>query len=363
MYNKARTTTNNLIALAKRSFTKDCLLSNKHNPREVYKITNSLLKPRKAKVLPSVQNDASLSDQFSEFFHDKVSTIRQELSVNKPTNIFTEKKFEGPTLENFCLATEDEIRETIQKSASKSCSLDPLPTWILKKSEVELIPVITQIVNTSLVGAEVCETLKTAHVTPLIKKSTLDRNVLKNYRPVSNLSFISKIIEKIVLNRFKYHLCENNLQEKFQSAYKKQHSTESALLRVHNDIVCSLDRKKPVSLVLLDLSAAFDTIDQSILLGRLETRYGISGDALKWFESYLNGRQSRIVIDTSQSMPKVLDFDVPQGSVLGPVLFTAYTAPIGDIIREMGLDYHFYADDTQLYVELDPSPDTTTSEL
>ncbi|KAK6178381.1 hypothetical protein SNE40_013176 [Patella caerulea] len=117
IYNKARTTTNNLTALAKRSFTKDCLLSNKHNPREVYKITNSLLKPTEANILPSVQIDASLSDQFSEFFHDKVYTIRQDLSVNKPTNIFIEKKFEGRTLENFCLATEDETREKIQKSA------------------------------------------------------------------------------------------------------------------------------------------------------------------------------------------------------------------------------------------------------
>ena len=190
-----------------------------------------------------------------------------------------------------------------------------------------------------------------------------DPDVLKNYRPVSNLSYISKIIEKIVSVRLKQHLSDNDLNEKFQSAYRKQHSTESALLRVYNDIVCSIDNRKSVVLVLLDLSAAFDTIDQPTLLERLEKRCGITGTALKWFESYLSGRTQCVTINSTQSAPNVLDFGVPQGSVLGPILFTTYTSPLGDIIREFGHNYHLYADDTQLYVELSYDPYTSISDL
>ena len=127
-------------------------------------------------------------------------------------------------------------------------------------------------------------------VRPLIKKSTLDKNILKNYRPVSNLSFISKITEKIVASRFKKHLLENSLHEPKQSAYRSHHSTDTALISVTNDIMCAVDQKKAVMLVLLDLSAAFDTIDHSILLNRLHKRYGITGTALSWFDTYLTDR-------------------------------------------------------------------------
>ena len=161
---------------------------------------------------------------------------------------------------------------------------------------------------------------KKAIVRPLIKKSTLDKNILKNYRPVSNLSFISKITEKNVASRFKKHL----LNEPKQSAYRSYHSTETALISVTNDIMCAVDQKKAVVLVLLDLSAAFDTIDHSILLNRLHKRYGITGTALSWFETYLTDRCQVIQLNGESSDEMRHQFDVPQGSVLGPLLFTSY---------------------------------------
>ena len=127
------------------------------------------------------------------------------------------------------------------------------------------------------------------------------------------------------------------------------HSCETALLRVQNDILKSIDDKKCVVLLLLDLSAAFDTVDHKILLHRLRSRFGIKGKALLWLQSYLTDRSQSVQIDGSTSSTRPLRFGVPQGSVLGPLLYLLYTAPLGDLIRCHGMDFHMYADDTQLY--------------
>ena len=125
-------------------------------------------------------------------------------------------------------ASEEEVREIIQKSPNKSCELDPIPTWLLKDCLDELLPLITDIVNTSMKAGSVPKDFKSARIRPLLKKSGLDPNLLKNYRPVSNLPFISKVLEKVVDKRLERHLTDNKLHEGFQSAYRKFHLTESA---------------------------------------------------------------------------------------------------------------------------------------
>ena len=134
-----------------------------------------------------------------------------------------------------------------------------------------------------------------------------------------------------------------------QSAYRSFHSTAIALLRVQNDLVNSIGKKNLAALVLLDLSAAFDTIDHDILLRRKSARFGITGTSLKWFESYLSNRSQYVQIENSTSAKKKLHFGVPQGSVLGPLLFTLYVSPIADITQQHNVGNMFYADDTQLY--------------
>ena len=177
------------------------------------------------------------------------------------------------------------------------------------------------------------QNVKEAHIRPLLKKRYLLKNELKNYRPVSNLSFISKIFpKKIVANRLQAHMKNNHLSNPLQSAYRKHHSTESALLKVHNDILISMDKGEVAALTLLDLSAAFDTIDHVTLTDGFSDWYGISGQAQIWFSSYLQNRHQSPKNQDSLSDKVTLSYRVPQGSVLGPVPFTLYTTQLSVIL-------------------------------
>ena len=197
--------------------------------------------------------------------------------------------------------------------------------------------------------------LKKAVVTPIHKKPSLPLDNLKNYRPVSNLPFVSKIIEKVVASQLNDHLSKHDIKEKFQSAYRRLHSTETAIIKLQNDILRCLGNRKCVLLVLLDLSSAFDTIDHDILISCLRDRFGVQGTALSWFRSYLSDRLQCVCVKHCFSKGRCLKCGVPQGSVLGPLLFILYLFGLGDILRGYDIDYHFYADDNQLYLSFEPN--------
>ena len=148
--------------------------------------------------------------------------------------------------------------------------------------------------------------------------------------------------------------------EAHQSAYHSSHSTETALLKVKTDIIQALDNQEVACLILLDLSAAFDTIDHDILLNRLKSRFAVTGVVLQWLESYLKDKPQVVEIGVplsggSRSHFAKLTSGIPQGSVLGPILFTIYTVPIGDICRKHQFAFHLYTDDTQVYLSFKPS--------
>ena len=191
--------------------------------------------------------------------------------------------------------------------------------------------------------------LKLSYIRPCLKTPDLDKELYQSYRPLANIPFLSKIIEDTVKTQIFNYLDANSLLPYFQSAYRRCHSTETALLRVQNDILRSLDTNQQVIMVLLDLSSAFDTLDHSILLDRFKTYFKVTGNALKWFRSYLYGRSQSVVIGDKISSPRGLKFGVPQGSILGPLLFIMYLAPPQDIILSHNLNCMFYADDTDLH--------------
>ena len=192
--------------------------------------------------------------------------------------------------------------------------------------------------------------LKSAVLSPLLKKPDADFLQFKNFRHISNLKALSKIIEKSVALQLNNYLMNNNLHENFQSAYKVHHSTETVMLKVQDDILHAIDSNKAVVLLTLDLSATFDTVSHEILLDRLSQRYSIAGSVDEWFASYLSSRTQFVQIKSSRSSLRELKCGVSQGSVLAPLLYVLYTSPVADIIKRHNLTYHLYADDTQLYV-------------
>ena len=173
--------------------------------------------------------------------------------------------------------------------------------------------------------------------------------VCKNFRPVSNLPFISKVVEKAAPQQLLGH-CEKMPPPKFQSDFRKYRSTEIALLKVQNDILMSMDNKAVTLLVLLDLSAAFDTIEQFILLNILQRDFGVVGTALNWFGSFLSGRRQRILVGEKTSDDFNLNCGVPQGSCMGPILFTLYISRLFNIISQHLPSLHGYADNNQFYI-------------
>ena len=200
---------------------------------------------------------------------------------------------------------------------------------------------------------------KCALVNPLLKKPGLDL-VFKNYRPVSNLQYVSKLTERAVFNQVHDHMVANCVYPMFQSAFRPRHSTETALVKVMNDILLAMNSRQVTLLVLLDLSSAFDTVNYEVLVKRLHTDVGIRGKALDWFKSYLNGRSQRIAVQGTMSRQFDLDCGVPQGSCLGPLLFVIYASNLFKVVEKHLPTTHCFADDTQLYLSF--KPDDTTSQ-
>ena len=246
----------------------------------------------------------------------------------------------------------------VLKSPSKSCEADPIPTDLWKCILPAFSPIFTTVVNSSITFIVFPDNLKETWVEPLVKKANLDL-IRKNYRPVSNLEFQGKLIEWVVTSQLTDYIEKNKLIEHPQSAYCTIHSMDTALWKVKSDIINTMDNQQVICLVLLDLSAACDTVEHSILLARLETFFGITGTALHWIKSYLTSRTQCVVIDDtnrnrSRSIPVTLTLSKPQGSVLGPFLFTLYTTPLGNICQHHNITFHLHADDQHLYLAFRP---------
>ena len=256
------------------------------------------------------------------------------------------------TFGSFSTVSDSYIKNILMNSKPKSCSLDPIPTQLVKQCFDVLTSPITKLINVSLASGKFPTALKKGVVRPSIKKQNIERELYENYRPITNIAFLSKTLERVVFSQLTNYLQENDLLAKFQAAYRCFHSTETALLRVFNDILRAVDNNQEVVLIMLDLSSAFDTIDHTMLVERLHQRYGVCGTALKWFESYLLNRTQTVKIKEVESTNKTLLFGIPQGSVLGPLRFSLFFAPLEDLILAHGLQLMVYADDTHVICEL-----------
>ena len=354
-YRKHCALLNKLIRKAKSDFNFQIIQKAGKDQKQLYKACNFLLGKNNAPKLPSFATGRELACSFNTFFTEKVKTIVQSFG---PAEICNDLPNSSSTVScqfsNFSTLTESEVRRLITSYSTKTCKLDPIPTDILKNCIDNLIQIITLIVNKSLVSGQFPTAFKQPIVRPSLKKTNPDCEQMKNYRPVSNLPFISKIIEKAVLQQLLEYFDKNGLHDPCQSAYRKQYSTETAMVRLTNDILVTLDQGKAVLVVFLDVSAAFDTVNHNMLLHRLHSEYGITGKALQWFASYLSGRSQVVEIDGHTSDPRTLEEGFPQGSVLGGVLYSWTVKPLTGICRELNVNHQKYADDKTAYISFIP---------
>lgn len=332
--------------------------------RETFKVVNHLLdKEYGGKKFPNGESDFAVAENLMEFFDTKISKIYKTIEKNqcpRYKNAMPPQKEAETRLSEFTEISNTDLMELIKQMPNKSCSSDVIPTWLLKECLPELINVLSFIVNSSILTSAFPPSFKSALVIPSLKKPSLDSDSLPNYRPISNLPFISKVVENVAHKQMVSFLEGNILFAEHQSGYRKGHSCETAITKIHNDIIMMMDDRSSIALMLLDLSAAFDTINHSILLQKLEFNYGITDAALKWISSYLSGRSFRVSVNDSLSSVCTLPIGIPQGSILGPLLFILYTKEIEAIAARYGLHIHLYADDTQVYFAFNvdcPNPD------
>jgi hypothetical protein len=249
----------------------------------------------------------------------------------------------------FELCSQVELREIIKSSPSKTCDLDPAPTFLVKDHIDVMLPFLTKLCNATILEGGLPESQRTAIVVPRLKGTGLDPADVKSHRPISNLSFMSKVIERVIFRQLVVYLDSNNLVPKYQSGFRKHHSTESATLRVLSDIYSAIDNGRIALLALLDVSAAFDTVDHDILMHRLAESFGIVGQAHDWLSSFVTRRTYSVRFGGTTTSPWKVRSGIPQGSILGPLLYILYTADVAALVESLGFKVHLYADDTQLY--------------
>jgi len=196
--------------------------------------------------------------------------------------------------------------------------MDLIPTFILHEFLDELLLFITVMCNKSLSEGHLPSSQCHALITPIIKKAGQSHCDVQNYRPISNLTFISKLVERMVSHQLVAFPNSNRLFPKLQSGFRARHSNETATLKVFSDIIAAANQCKVTLLGFLDMSAAFDTVDHTILLERLEVSFGLSGSVLSWLTSFLIGRTQQAMINGLLSKVAAVTSGVPQGSVLGP---------------------------------------------
>ena len=345
---------NKAIRNARKDHFSKLISTNSNNSRVLFSTIDSLINPA-PKVDDSVFSTTKC-EEFATYFTDKITNIRTSIAQEK-TNVLPFDPLPPccNSMSVFALADIEILSKVVSQLKPSTCPLDPIPTTFFKTIFNSVSKDILEIINCSLLTGIFPSELKTAVVKPLLKKSNLDSSVLKNFRPISNLPFLSKILEKIVFRQLNNFLDANCPLDTFQSGFRSNHSTETALVKVVNDLRINADSKKLSILALLDLSAAFDTVDHDILIDRLENWVGLAGPVLNWFRTYLTGREYFVALGDHNSKNISMTCGVPQGSILGPLLFSLYMLPLGSVIRRHNIDYHSYADDTQLYISVTPN--------
>jgi len=351
MYNKFKNMTTSLIRRAKSKYYVSKFKSLKGDSGGTWKLFNSISGKKNTNRAvdqlfyhnQTITDSQSIADAFNNFF----SSIGSDLDRNIPIVPKSPLDYMGDSaLASFFVqpASPGEVSRLIMGLPVKSCGLKSVPTFIYKHCSAYISSVISDLFNISVAVGEFPECLKTARIVPIHKAG--DRSSVNNYRPISILTTLSKIFEKLMLKRFLCFVKENNILNSNQFGFRSKSCTSDAILEFLDFTFESLSSSNALLSVFLDFSKAFDTVNHDILLSKL-FHLGVRGVAHRWFESYLRARKQYVVVGSSASAMSEINIGVPQGSVLGPVLFLIY---INDM-RECStnLRYVHFADDTTAF--------------
>ena len=349
----ARNKYNYALKNTRSSFYKNKINESTKEPKAMFKTLGKLCGTVKEKILPKFSTETAVAEQLSNFYIDKIKNIRNYIDMNsdcKRTN--TSQTITKNTARAFEFAeiTMKDLEDITKSVKKKTCQLDPAPTTFVMQFFTKISPFILHLLNSAICTQSFPDNLKHAIIIPVIKNTKLDQDELSNYRPVSNLPMLSKFCERGLYIQVENYIEDQNLHAHSQSAYRKHNSCETAILRITENIQQNLFKKRYVALLLLDSSSAFDTIDHQILFTKLRHNFNFGTKAINTIKSYLTNRSFSVKINKTTGTPKLIQTGVPQGSLLGPLLYILYTKELDSIAKKHNLEISTYADDIQLYI-------------
>jgi hypothetical protein len=348
-YKNYRNLYNKLVRIAKKNHTHEKLEQNKKNPKKTWEILNEIT--GKSKSNTTIQNIRSEGVEYSNssdkanIFNKFFSSVGENISnsvedTNKNFNDYLNERPNTIPLEFGQLSQAEFITIIENLEAKSSNDIDGISNKTLKFLKYELATPLVHLFNLSIQTGEFPEKLKMSRTVPIFKSG--DPMICDNYRPISLLSSISKVLEKAVAVRLVSHLKDNNLLSEGQFGFQEKFSTVHHLLKLTNFVSNEINKKNYTVGIFLDLKKAFDTVPHRILLKKLE-KLGIRGVALKWFTNYLNGRSQKVEIEGQLSDVELITISILQGSILGPILFLCYINDLPNCTEMLSL---LFADDT-----------------
>ena len=333
---------------------------NRNNPSGLWKTLNELTSRNTHSTAPScilsngveTTNSQSISTLFNTFFTGIGNTLADAIRQRLPTNIFTNNQIPqfNSTFEFKEIKIKSVFKQLSNLKTNKSTGLDGISARLLKDAAAIIAPTLTDIFNQSLKSSVFPKIWKKGKVTPIYKSG--DRSNMSNYRPITVLPILSKILERLVHTQIYSYLSENKILS--QSGFRPKLSTSTALAFFTDSILDNADNGLTTASVFLDLSKAFDTVGHNILLRKLKL-IGLDNKSLNWFESYLSNRLQKTSISNTLSSPLPVSVGVPQGSILGPLLFIIYVNEMPNIVKHCKII--LYADDTLLYCSSNSAKD------
>ena len=343
-YKVLRNKVNIMMKEAKKDYYTNKINDSAGNMSDMWKTLKELLPNKKGDLsnLPTVSNsDMELANDFNEHFTN-IGTASTPSSTS--SRVYDHDRHGGNKFTFTKISIDQVVDELKAISQNKGSGLDGLSTKLIKYGTEAIAPILCKIFNMCLKQGSVPDELKVARVTPIYKSGSKDE--FSNYRPISVLPICSKILEKIVHKQLYKYVTDNNSMYVGQSGFRQQHSTCTALIKTLDKWNIEIDKGNYIGAVFVDLSKAFDMVNHKLLIAKLNS-FGITGIENKWFKSYLNNRTQCVSVNGTISNPKTIMSGVPQGSILGPLLFLLFINDMSDSIMNSTVD--MYADDTLIY--------------